>query len=280
MTQVNTKTPSWTLKLQRAIQLQEELISEIRAYNQDFPTETKVESWDGTLLKVSLHIRKHPDEKWSVILGDVIHNYRSALDSIVFAIIEFNASLKGKSLRQNQIRNIAFPIKFKKCDLKSLDGLDEYAEEILINDLTEFQPFKYLNEFVGPNDEKVVLAGHPFAMLNELSNQDKHRKLNLVFLDLNNWAVIPLGGATFLGFRNLKPEKSWQNYLFEYEFTGGDLNSVPHFLPHFQVGIEDPSRSRPAYSLESLLGLFNSQVSYAINKLEYHLDPNFEKQSK
>jgi hypothetical protein len=179
----------WRLKFQRAVSLQEELISLVDSYNKSMPTEIKIENWDGHFLRVSLHIRNQPDNLWSLMLGDIVHNYRSALDSVVFAIIEATAQQKGVMLSSKIIRKIAFPMKMQKCDLSKLPEFAEHASETLINDLTEFQPFKYQNEFVGPNDEKIVVAGHPFAMLNELSNMDKHRKLNFIFLDLRDWAI-------------------------------------------------------------------------------------------
>ena len=263
---------SWRLKFQRAVSLQEELISCVDLYNKSMPTEIKTESWDGQFLHVSLHVRIQPDDMWSVILGDVVHNYRSALDSLVFAIIESVAHGKGVLLDEKIVKKIAFPMKFEKCDLSKLPEFAEHATETLIDDLTEFQPFAYLNEFVGTNKQKIVTSGHPFAMLNELSNIDKHRKLNFIFLDLDNWAILSDSSSTLVSHRSLETENSWQDYLFEYEFSGGDIKQVPHLLPHFQVGVENSAGLRPAYSLTSLLEVFKSQVGYALNKIESNLE--------
>lgn len=71
------------------------------------------------------------------------------------------------------------------------------------------------------------------------------------------------------------PENPWQDFLFEYEFAGGDTNQVPQFLPHFQVGVENPTGLRPAYSLASLLEVFRNQVGYALQKIEFNVDPKF-----
>jgi hypothetical protein len=111
-----------------------------------------------------------PRLSMGLAVGDSLHNLRSALDHIVFAIAEVTATKHGRSRSAIEQRRSAFPIhipppislpdfeaRYRK---KDLNGIPVKAMEFIHG----FQPTN---------------TGDPFWLLNELENIDKHRELHL-----------------------------------------------------------------------------------------------------
>jgi hypothetical protein len=101
-------------------------------------------------------VRERPPLDFALIIGDVAHNVRSALDHLVYALSSRQAQRSGKT---------QFPIFTDECRFKVL-GIPMIAslkrpERTLIE---RVQPFAA----VVPDDD-------PLAILNRLSNLDKHR---------------------------------------------------------------------------------------------------------
>ena len=120
---------AWRLKFDRANLLLSEFGTELKGYLSNNPTETVIEDWDGTTLKVRLRIRVQSDPKWSVLIGDIIHNFRSSLDSLLFSIIAYKASEVGETLSKELQRTIAFPFRTRANQMKSVPGLFRVARE-------------------------------------------------------------------------------------------------------------------------------------------------------
>lgn len=118
-------------------------------------------------------IAKMPDPPLIIglLIGDCVHNLRSALDHIVYALIWTNPARLGRPPSEKAM----FPI----CDtrqgylhqikqLKRLDGIPETVAALI----ETLQPYH--------NREKGLdHTLHPLWVLNKLENIDKHRRLNL-----------------------------------------------------------------------------------------------------
>ena len=159
------------LKIERAQEHVNTLEREIAAYREgrhyefagDFDSKPKH-------CLVRFHLLEHPEERWGVILGDVAHNYRSALDHIAWQLVK---RYGGRGGRQTK-----FPIYAKESDYidwraprracdprgKWSDPFEGVDEEIVAL-IESFQPYRR----EGEND--------PLAILSAISNRDKHRLL-------------------------------------------------------------------------------------------------------
>src|SRR2546427_216365 len=109
-----------------------------------------------------LYVNRMPDfsaffERVSLILGDALHNLRSALDHVAFNLVL-------GTLTRAQVRKVQFPIcdteeRFREEIRKRLPGLR--ADHCAI--MERYQPYH------GPHDPKAVTLG----TLQDLSNTDK-----------------------------------------------------------------------------------------------------------
>jgi len=132
---------SWRLKINRAVVLRVELETLISEYLSQFPPEIIDNNWDGCRMKVELRLRKAPDAQWSTLLGDIIHNYRSSLDSLYFSLISYLARARDIELSDDEQRKLAFPIQDTRGGFEKYSfELGEHGSKLLKDDLSGFQP--------------------------------------------------------------------------------------------------------------------------------------------
>lgn len=153
-------------KLRRADLHLQELNAKIREY-MDAGHASISESYDpgNYSFEVRIEAAEPPNRLlWGVILGDVIHNLRSALDHLVWQLVLLGAErIPG---RQHQ-----FPIALTEAEYLGGRGLRERMLAGVAEDhravIDRVQPFR-----LGDN-----ASGHSLAHLKRLSNTDKHRVL-------------------------------------------------------------------------------------------------------
>jgi hypothetical protein len=106
--------------------------------------------------------------EWGIILGDFAHNARSALDHLADALVRLN---NGAPTERTQ-----FPIVLSPFDwlgqLYRLEGVSERHVEFI----ERLQPY-HRPDFYGFSSGLSAIED-PLAILNRLSNVDKHRVLN------------------------------------------------------------------------------------------------------
>lgn len=113
--------------------------------------------------------------EWSLILGDAIQNYRSVLDYLAWTAVDLGTEPKPLA----KPWEIQFPIidsrhfatadkSWRKEVAKRLPGVDATFIDIAKG----HQPYDWTSS---RGDER-----HPLALLNFLSNRDKHRELQLM----------------------------------------------------------------------------------------------------
>jgi hypothetical protein len=107
-----------------------------------------------------------PKREWAVLIGELVHNLRSALDHAVYAAAE------------KPDRDTQFPIftRRKDWDKKACRMIYSVPDEPLAL-IEEAQPY-----------HAPVPRGHVLAVLNRLSNQDKHRLLHTTVLRVEGMA--------------------------------------------------------------------------------------------
>jgi hypothetical protein len=125
-----------------------------------------------------------PPLRWGVMSGNVVHNLRSALDHLVWQLVTLNGEKPRSGMGGNRFPIFdKDPVDFAKATKASLRGVhpDHRAR------IEGFQPYKRPNG-LAPED-------NPFAALDFLWNQDKHRALDIPTLGLEHTAEGALWGG-------------------------------------------------------------------------------------
>lgn len=150
------------LKLTRAKEHVDDLTRELLAFEERNPYEGVAEvSDDGLEWWMRAVVREEPNPYWSTVIGDAVHNMRSALDYLTCELVIKNGGTVTTSTQ--------FPIydrkdKFAKGTGRRLAGMDSRAVTLI----ETLQPYY-----------KPVPSEHPLSVLAYLSNGDKHRALQL-----------------------------------------------------------------------------------------------------
>jgi len=158
-----------------------------------------------------------PDE-FGVILGDAVHNLRSALDHLA------NAIIVGQRMTPND--NTAFPILTSAPTRKgdgspSFPNLNPKVDMAVRRMIDEVQPYK-----------RATPALHDLAILHALDITDKHRQLLL--------AVVGMHGAGWFGdweLETFNPNPAEDGAVVAtFSINGGRPN--PHNNPQLRFGVE------------------------------------------
>jgi hypothetical protein len=115
-----------------------------------------------------MKVREHPPLRWGIIIGEIVHNLRSALDQLFVQLVRANGKNPGGT---------AYPILTDDPDDPSADPRTR-------------KRWKALRKVVHSNDFAIIertqpykggqlFHDHPFLVLNRLSNWDKHTALHL-----------------------------------------------------------------------------------------------------
>lgn len=110
-----------------------------------------------------------PPSFLGIILGDIVHNLRSALDHVTWQMVRHGRS---PHLTPSQITQVQFPIhdssiEFDNNRERRLRGVGAVQESIV----KRYQPYQ----------RGARASDHPFALLQRLSNLDKHQDIHLTF---------------------------------------------------------------------------------------------------
>lgn len=110
--------------------------------------------------------------KWSLMVGDAVHNFRSTLDYIAWTLVDIG----GESKPLKQPTKIQFPI------AESLEKMKGWPKQIATRLPGVDQRFIEVINLCQPYDRKTghFEDRHPLAILNFLNNRDKHRELQVI----------------------------------------------------------------------------------------------------
>ena len=167
-------TDPWWLKFKRAQHHMVDIRREARRYARAHPYRTvpirQPQHYDG-VQRFRLEITEQPDPAIAIILGDFIHNLRSALDHVVVAATSprskrgdagFPIATENPWATDANGKYVFRDPQRRKSIWKAINGVPLLAQAVIIG----AQPYRV------PDPEKDVLA-----VLNRLENADKHREL-------------------------------------------------------------------------------------------------------
>jgi hypothetical protein len=134
---------------------------------------------EGGVHVVRLVLLRPIDPNFSLIFGDCVHNLRSSLDHMVFALA---AAHEGQPLTGDEAIRSGFPVSgqapLSRRQLDGIEHVDPKAREFI--------------EFVQPHHLDASYQAHALWVLNQLDNIDKHRSVHLTVAGAIGAAI---GGA-------------------------------------------------------------------------------------
>jgi hypothetical protein len=168
-----------TEKLDRAAEHVRSLVGEVDAFQNDNPLTTFAEFEAGHDFLVKVRVPRTPDLRWGVMLGDTVHNLRSALDHAAWELVQRNVRAGFKpALTQRQERSIQYPIaddRAKFNDAAIMCFLTTRQTALL----RKYQPYRR------PWPEAT-----PLSELAWLDNIDKHRIIHPAHIALGAWELV------------------------------------------------------------------------------------------
>jgi hypothetical protein len=175
---------AWKPKLGRARHHELDLKSALHEYSQLDPFEL-VSALEDNDLVVRVHVRHEVPEELSLIVGDLLHNARSALDLLVTSAARSYTSESGRQLSSVEERALFFPITraesaFNRAAIK----LNRYLSEETMMRIRFVQPWSRSAAQLAHENEKVTTEKldqltwlNLLWRLSLLDNLDKHREV-------------------------------------------------------------------------------------------------------
>jgi hypothetical protein len=201
---------SWQLKISRAREHVRALESEIASYMAGNPLEIVSEQHPGRL-ELKVVVRQPVPARWSTIVGDVLHNARSALDAALLSIVIEEQTRRGRLLSPEEQRFLQFPI--MRTPTKFTDACTKGRKNLTLQDLLSpqgldalrsVQPFWFWEQVAADEGRTFTdveaeegSAREELPWLQELSNIDKHRHVHLLPMLPSTVAHPPLEGVTW-----------------------------------------------------------------------------------
>lgn len=155
------------LKIRRAEEHAKTISDEIIAWEKANPyVLTKNNDPQGRFYSITAHLEPAPDwDRWSLVFGDCIHNLRSALDHLIFAV----AVSQTKANTPDDERVLQFPIADTPEKFASQASRIKSLSEAVKTSIEGLQPFKRGHQLLPPL----------LALVRDFDNSDKHRLLNI-----------------------------------------------------------------------------------------------------
>jgi len=168
----------WWLKYQRAEKHMVDIQEEAQRYADSNPYEfIRIGLPDSNNeIRGRFHITQQPNPMIAIMLGDFIHNLRSALDYVVVACVP-----------KKRRYNASFPIIFENIFAKDKSG------NFVVNDSNRRESFNSDIDGIYPKAKAIIISMQPYnaslfgqkidpnvitlGIINRLENADKHRQL-------------------------------------------------------------------------------------------------------
>lgn len=194
----------WNPKVRRARHHERALEAALRQYSELNPFEL-VSKLEGNDLVVRVHLRHEIPEELSLIVGDLLHNARSALDLLVTSAAWDFAAASGGELTPADERRLFFPITRTESDFdKAAKKIEPYLSDETMTRIRIVQPWSLTSARFAEEDDDVTADQvepltwlDPVWRLHLLDTLDKHREV--LALDFHS-GTITLGDQAFEPF--------------------------------------------------------------------------------
>jgi hypothetical protein len=172
-------------RLARAREIGEEIEDAVKSYSRSDATEIEQVIGDDGVTNLVLRIHRQPPARLALLVGEGVHQLRATLDNLIVALAD---QAEGVTLPTEKIRSLQFPISdtAEKFDGQRyhLAGLDSDV----VSRIEEVQPY-HLLDYVFGDPQPIHLWDENLHRLRELSNHDKHRRINVLLHRADHLAV-------------------------------------------------------------------------------------------
>ncbi len=254
----------WELKLARAQELIIELSNDVGAYLREADVRLDSRPVGGAHADWDLFIRFSfsPPARVSSLVGDVLHNLRSALDAYAFHVL----TTEGGATAEEQHR-LAFPITGSRADFVGgrwrPKALPTRVEEAFVR----VQPWRIF-EGVAVDDLEDSIANVPLVRLAELNNIDKHRTVHVSVCFLKHmWAGVPEGTSSVWLVGDPWPWGDGSR-VARLRVSGLQPGTGPGFGSNFDVALEGDAEELGGWGLHDRLSSLHGAVRSAIAEVE------------
>lgn len=277
-------TSAWQAKLDRAVHHLADLREATNRY-------LRSDAWSVQELRAAdtltlvLRIRRPPPLELSTIVGDALHNMRSSLDAVMFAL---TTQAKGEPLTEDEEGDVSFPISRCQSSMsfeqfasglrrKGKAHVHEYLPAQVVETVYQFQPFFHNGQYervtgkaLSLEEQAAHVRWHHLTRLNQLSNIDKHRRLHLTFVYPQLIWYSSDGKSTPPGWRpGDRPPHHDGSVIGTY--VGGQGVAMPTHVNHDMVlTLGDLPDNR---SVVDTLAAMLDAVRYPLHALAAHLEP-------
>lgn len=265
----------WDIKLQRAEHLFSEFSNIVSEYFLSNPAQLEQILTSEQQIEAYLHIHKQPPVVLASLFGEIIHNLRSALDSLVYILILQEILKFEIKLSDYCRRRIQFPIEIEQEDFKSLCYLKGLESTRLYEDLKSFQPFIWGLDEEDETKRVTLNQGHHLASFQYLSNLDKHKGINFVFCKLQDFYVTFPKGLSIKSDIHYEEKFVNDKRLFMLDFQGVGDPSLISVVPRFGLSLENNLYGFPGDSVVNKLETFLSQTRFYVRQLSWHLNKDY-----
>lgn len=260
----------WITKLARAATHVEHLHAETARYLAEEPKpRLDVEPTDGREYLLRLRVPKQPDPEWAAVIGDVLHNVRSALDSATWAVV---GKHMPRPMKTGEEAGVVFPIyKANEAFDKGRWAPSDLPEPVR-NVFRSVQPFVNVHGRGHASDvETEQIDNHPLMLLKTWSNIDKHRGMHATVCALvNPWVALPEGAdSRWLG----ADPWPWHDGSIVFRVPIDGLNGgSPVFGDTFAVALEEDAGPLSAPAIHDRLGGLVTQARLTLLRVLPLLD--------
>jgi hypothetical protein len=153
-------------------------LQEMERNDDTISTRYEIDTETGWCEAFIANIPQAPPFRFGLIVGDVVHNLRSALDHLAWELANLNRPERGED-RVTKFPIASTPGEFKKRHVQlSMEHIHPDHREMI----EEEQPYQ-------PNGEEN--PSHPLIWIADLSNRDKHQGIHPVSVDIAAYYMHP-----------------------------------------------------------------------------------------
>lgn len=269
---IHQMTTDWGLKVQRAQQLIAHLDAEVLRYIDEGKARIEARRDTATTNQWSLYFMmpEPPNPLWSAVVGDVLHNCRSALDIYAYQAITSRVKLSREARSK-----LYFPISTSRREFVGRWVQPEFPDRI-VEVFTWTQPWDLPDE-LSRKARITLIAMNGLTTLQRMSNTDKHRGVHIatdVVLDLQ-YATLPEGVTAHWTWANPWPWVDGQK-IGTWTVVGLHAREEPDFGHHLKLGLQERSaKARPVGPVTESLTRCLHATSHAIGILDQGLPHTF-----
>ncbi len=180
-------------KIARAEELWQELGAALVQFLEEGPYRSEG-SFDARSSEwvLRFHVLEEPPLRWGILVGDVVHNLRSALDHLAWQLVLVNG---GEPTWRTQFPIYTDEAAYRRAQggQARIAGMSDEDRELI----EELQPFRQ------PEDQE---KPHHLALLRELANVDKHRVVHTTLIQTAGSQFRIHGLEDISGITNITPQ--------------------------------------------------------------------------